>query len=107
LSEGAYITRTLIICMPFVGFQMVGGSMFQALGRARPAFVISLSRQVLVLIPLLILLPRQFGLNGLWAAFPTADFSAGILAGMWIITAVRRLGDTEPMVVPIPEASPK
>lgn len=91
IAEGVPIVRILIICMPFVGFQMVGGSFFQALGRARPAFVLTLSRQVLVLLPLIFILPLFFGLNGLWSSFPMADFVSTVLTASWVTVAIREL----------------
>jgi len=101
IEQGVPIIRTLVICMPFVGFQMVGGAFFQALGRARPAFVLTLSRQVLVLLPLIYLMPRYFGLSGLWASFPIADFVSTSITAVWVFMAVRALGNkpSEPGVV--------
>lgn len=97
LIEGVPIVRVIVICMPFVGFQMVGGSFFQALGRARPAFILTLSRQVLVLLPLVFLLPRIFGLRGLWASFPIADFVSTSMTVVWVVAAMRSLkADTPP-----------
>lgn len=92
ISEGGFIVRILILFMPFVGFQMVGGSLFQALGKARPALILTLSRQVLVLFPLIVILPRYFGLNGLWASFPIADFVSTMLTVTWVLFEVRGLG---------------
>ena len=93
IEEGVPIVRIVVICMPFIGFQMVGGSFFQALGRARPAFVLTLSRQVLVLLPLIFMMPRVFGLKGLWASFPMADFVSTALTAGWVLAAVRSLGN--------------
>ena len=92
ISEGVSIVRIMILFMPFVGFQMVGGSLFQALGKARPALILTLSRQVLVLFPLIVILPRYFGLNGLWASFPIADFVSTMLTVTWVLVEVRGLG---------------
>ncbi len=96
IDQGAPIMRIIIICTPFVGFQMVAGSFFQAIGRARPAFVLTLSRQVIALLPLIFTLPRIFGLTGLWASFPIADFFAVSISAMWIVTALRGLPDDAP-----------
>jgi Na+-driven multidrug efflux pump len=93
INEGAPILRIIIICMPFLGFQMVSGSFFQAIGRARPAFVLTLSRQVIVLLPLIFTLPRLYGLVGLWVSFPIADFASAALSAAWVITALRSLPD--------------
>jgi len=73
IDEGAHILRTVIILLPCIGVQIVGATLFQALGKAGPALFLSMSRQVLFLIPLVLLLPRLFGLTGLWFAIPLAD----------------------------------
>ena len=91
LAEGVPIMRILVICMPFVGFQMVGGSFFQALGRARPAFVLTLSRQVLVLLPLIYIVPHYYGIRGLWASFPAADFVSTTMTVVWVWVAYTHL----------------
>lgn len=96
ISEGAVILRIMVIFMPFVGFQMVGGSLFQALGKAFPALVLTLSRQILILIPLLFILPRLYGLTGLWCAFPIADFASAILTSIWVVVEIRALGRHSP-----------
>jgi Na+-driven multidrug efflux pump len=62
---------TAAFCL--IGFQIIGAALFQALGKARPAFFLSLSRQVLFFLPLLFFLPPLFGLKGVWYAFPGAD----------------------------------
>lgn len=67
-----------------VGLQMITAGVFQALGKAREALVMSMARQVLFLIPLLIVLPRFFDLSGIWLAFPLADLFSFILA-FWLI----------------------
>lgn len=75
----------IIFALSFtVGIQMVTGGVFQALGKAKAALLLSLSRQVLFLIPLLLVLPRMFNLHGVWYAFPLADLlSFGLV--LWFI----------------------
>jgi putative MATE family efflux protein len=69
-----------VLCMfPIVGFQMVTSNFFQSIGRARISVCLSLSRQLFFLIPALLILPRLFGLVGVWAAIPAADLSASIV----------------------------
>jgi putative MATE family efflux protein len=58
------------------GFQIVTASFFQSIGKAKISILISLLRQVLLLIPALLILPRFLGLNGVWGAIPVADFTA-------------------------------
>ncbi len=92
IDEGASIMRIVILVMPFVGFQMVGGSLFQSLGRALPAFVLTLSRQVLLLLPLVFIMPHYYGLQGLWFAFPMADGLACSMTVTWVWLEIRALG---------------
>ena len=99
IKEGGHIMRVVILVMPMVGFQMVGGSLFQSLGRATPAFVLTLSRQVLLLLPLLFIMPYYFGLQGLWVAFPIADSIAFFMTAAWVWLEMRALGRrSEPRV---------
>ena len=48
------------------------------------ALIFALSRQVLFLIPAVLLLPRWFGLNGVWGALPTADFLSAMITGVFL-----------------------
>lgn len=73
-----------------IGVQMVTGGIFQALGNAKAAFILSLSRQVLFLIPLMVLLPLRFQLTGIWLAFPAADLLSFFLA-LWFLKRYERL----------------
>jgi putative MATE family efflux protein len=90
IERGVPIIRTLILVLPFVGFQMVGSSSFQALGKARPAFVLNLARHVMLL-PGVAIMPRFFGLPGLWASFPVADGLAIALTTAWVALELRSL----------------
>ena len=73
IDAGRSATRIMVLAVPFVGFQIVGASIYQTLGKARPAFFLSISRQVLFLIPLVLILPQFFQLYGVWIAFPVSD----------------------------------
>ena len=73
IDIGSSAMRTIFLAWYLVGFQAVGSTVFQAIGKARPAFLTAISRQVMFLLPLLIILPRVFELNGIWMAFPIAD----------------------------------
>ncbi|AJA45096.1 MATE family efflux transporter [Frischella perrara] len=64
----------------FVGFQMVTTSFFQCIGMATISIILSLSRQVLILLPMLYILPLFLGVNGVWAAPPISDFLSTALA---------------------------
>lgn len=76
MALGQRAVRTVMLCFPVVGLQIVGANFFQALGKPRKAALLSLSRQILMLIPLLVVLPRFWGLSGVFAAYPLADAGA-------------------------------
>jgi len=70
--------RINMFMFPIVGFQIVTSSLFQSIGKAKISAFMSLSRQVIFLIPMLIIIPRFVGLPGVWAAGPAADLIASI-----------------------------
>jgi len=73
VSEGTAVLRIASLGIPVVGYHVVGVTMFQAMGHAGPAFILSMSRQVFFFIPLVLILPPIFGIWGVWAAFPLSD----------------------------------
>ena len=83
--------RIVMLVLPAIGLQLAGVVFFQAVGKAIPALFLSMSRQIIFLIPLVILLPRVFGLVGIWAAFPIADGAAAALTLGLLAREMRRL----------------
>ena len=77
--------RIVFICYPIVGFQIVTSTFFQSIGMAKKAIILSLTRQILFLIPFLLILPRFFGIAGIWISMPAADFFATILAAIMLL----------------------
>ncbi|MBO8444669.1 MAG: MATE family efflux transporter [Bacteroidetes bacterium] len=77
--------RMLTIAYPLVGFQMVASNFFQCLGMVNKAILLSMSRQLLFLIPCIYVLPIIFGNMGVWMSFPIADFAAFAISAvlMW------------------------
>lgn len=71
--------RLTIMMFPVVGFQVVTTSFFQSIAKAKISILLSLSRQVIFLIPALVILPRIFGLNGVWLSIPAGDFLASVV----------------------------
>ena len=71
--------RIMNIVFPIVGFQMVGTNLFQCLGMVSKSVFLSLSRQLLCLVPFIYLLPLAFDAEGVWISFPLSDFIASIL----------------------------
>ena len=76
---------------PFIGYQMVVTNFFQCIGKVKISIFLSLSRQLLFLLPLLATLPHFFGLNGVWAALPSSDFTASFIAAIIMLIFVRRI----------------
>jgi len=82
--------RLAFLMFPVVGFQMVSSSFFQSIGQARISILLSLSRQVLFLIPFLIVLPLFWGLDGAWLAGPASDLTASTVTFFVIRAWIRR-----------------
>nr|WP_313977157.1 MATE family efflux transporter [uncultured Prevotella sp.] len=76
---------------PIVGFQMVVTNFFQCIGKVKISIFLSLSRQLLFLIPLLVILPNFFNLDGVWASLPSSDFLASLVAAIIMTIYMRRL----------------
>lgn len=95
LQLGARGMRLAAIMVPLVGFQVVSATYFQAVGKPKTAALLMLSRQVLFLIPAVLILPRFFGLDGVWLAFPAADFAASVAAGVCIAAELRSLDELQ------------
>lgn len=86
--------RALTICMmifPVVGFQIVTSCLFQSLGKVVESIILGLMRQVIFIIPALIILPEFWGLNGVWYAFPTSDFLATTMAALMVWIQLRQM----------------
>ncbi len=75
--------------MPLIGLNIVGITTFQALGKSRPSFLLSLTRQLLFLIPLVNILPLFYNLAGVWAAFSASDFLSFLLSGLLLFRELR------------------
>ena len=83
--------RLILIMFPLVGFQVVVGGFFQYIGKAPLAIFISLTRQLLFLLPLLWILPRQLGAYGVWISMPIADAASIVLAATLFIWQMRKI----------------
>ena len=74
--------RILTIGFPIVGFQMIGTNFFQCLGMVKKSIILSLSRQLIFLLPLLYCLPLWMGANGVWMSFPISDVLSALLTAI-------------------------
>ena len=84
LRLGSRALRIVALASPLIGFQVIGATYFMALGKALPSLLLSLSRQVLLLIPIVLILPRLIGIDGVWISFPSADLLAGLITAICI-----------------------
>jgi putative MATE family efflux protein len=88
---GPHAIRVCFLMLPVVGFQIVSANYFQAVGKPATSMFLSLSRQVLLLLPGLFILPRFFGLDGVWMAIPISDLGSSLVTGAWLLVELRRL----------------
>ncbi|WP_195990255.1 MATE family efflux transporter [Clostridium sp. D53t1_180928_C8] len=87
--------RVYLFMLPLIGVQMTASNYYQAIGKPKKSMLLGLSRQVLMLIPAFLILPKFMGLEGVWLAGPIADGIAVILSGVIIIREMRTLGKDE------------
>lgn len=88
---GARTMRFMNLGFFCLGFQIIGAAMFQALGKARPALFLSLSRQIIFFLPFVFVLPHFFGLMGVWLAFPASDILSTLLTLAFFKPQMREL----------------
>ncbi|MGL5050435.1 MAG: MATE family efflux transporter [Fusobacteriaceae bacterium] len=87
--------RLYSLMMPLIGFQVVSSIYFQAIGKPKTTMFLSLSRQVIFLIPLVLLLSKLFGEMGVWSAAPIADFLAFLITFYMIKRELKNLKKLE------------
>ncbi|MFV0390479.1 MAG: MATE family efflux transporter [Paludibacteraceae bacterium] len=88
--------RISVIIYPLIGAQIVFTNFFQSIGKAKISMVLSLTRQVLFLIPCLMILPSIFGLDGVWGSMPVADMLSVIVTTTTLIVFVRKFKKEHP-----------
>ena len=82
--------QIMMVSYPIVGYQMVIANFFQSIGKAQVSVFLSLSRQLLFLIPMLLILPREFGADGVWASMPAADVVSAFVAAAMMFAYMRK-----------------
>ena len=90
IEHAVYGLRLAVAVFPFVGFQMVASNFFQSIGMAHKAIFLSLTRQLIFLIPMLVVLPHFFGVTGVWISMPLSDTAATIVSAIMIISYIRK-----------------
>ena len=83
--------RMMNIVFPLVGFQMISTNLFQCLGMVNKSILLSLSRQLLFLVPCIYLLPIWTGVKGVWISFPVSDTLSVILTTILMVNLIRKL----------------
>jgi len=86
--------RIAYLCLPLLSVTIITSFTLQAMGKARESLVLNLSRQVFIWIPLMIILPRIWGLDGVWMSIPISDGLGSILASFILWKQIRHLGMT-------------
>ena len=84
LAEAPSAIRYVFAASPIIAIQLIGSAYFQAVGKAVPALLLSLSKQGFFLIPLLLVLPKYYGITGVWIAFPISDVLSTIVTGYFL-----------------------
>lgn len=87
--------RLFLLMLPIIGFQIISANYFQAVGKAGYAIVFNLLRQIILLIPLIYILPKFWGLTGIWLAGPISDVGAALLTGIFMIRELKSLASRE------------
>lgn len=88
--------RHTLPAFAMVGFQIVSTNFFQSIGQASKSIFLSLTRQVLFLIPMLLILPGYFDLNGIWLSFPSSDVLATVVTALMMWWQLRKIGNRAP-----------
>lgn len=92
IKFSSYALSRWLLLLPLVGFQIIASNFFQAIGKSKSALFLTLTRQVIFLIPALIIFPNIWGLNGLLHAAPFADFFSFIFTAIWFYFCIKNLG---------------
>lgn len=90
VTTTAEVLTWVFLSTPIVGIQLIGSAYFQAIGKAIPALLLTLTRQGFFFIPLLFILPNYYGAAGVWIAFPIAEFIATVVTAFFLYREVKK-----------------
>jgi putative MATE family efflux protein len=96
IRESIYGLRIVFIFFPVIGFQSVSSNFFLAIGMAKKAIFLSLTRQVIFLIPLLLILPRFLDVLGIWVSMPVSDLISSKITAMLLFNEFKKLKNRVP-----------
>jgi len=91
LEFGSHAIITWFLCLPVVGFQIIGANFFQALGRYKTSMFLTLTRQIIILIPSIIIFSKIWGIKGLVYAAPFADSLSFLLTASFFYYGIKHL----------------
>ena len=83
-------TKLYLFMLPIIGISITGSNYMQSVGKAKSAMILGLLRQVILLIPMIIILPNFFGLNGIWYAQPASDLLSTIITILVLIKELKK-----------------
>lgn len=95
IAAAKHCLQIVTVCFWMVGFQIVCTNFFQSLGMAGKAIFLSLTRQIIFMIPCLLILPHYLQLDGIWASFPISDALATIVTAILITRQIKRIKNIE------------
>lgn len=90
INMAAHGLKIIMMMFPVVGFQIVVGNFFQFIGKAKRAILMSVTRQMLFIVPLLMVLPERWGTDGVWYSMPIADGVSVLLAAVLLVLQLRK-----------------
>ena len=92
---GVRALKIFTLAFPLIGFQIMSGNLFQAIGKPIHSGFLAIARQILLFVPFLIIFPKFFGLDGIFASAPVSDVLAFLLAVGLVIREIRDLKKLE------------
>lgn len=89
LSKAPSAMRWVFAATPIIAIQLIGAAYFQAVGKAKPALLLTLSRQGFFFIPLILILPKFYGELGVWISFPISDVLSTLITAYFLRRELR------------------
>lgn len=90
LAQTPQYMRWVFAAIPIIAIQLIGAAYFQAIGKAVPALLLTLTRQGFFFIPLIFILPMFFGELGIWISFPVADLLSTLVTGYFLNREIKK-----------------
>ena len=98
LRDTPWAMRWVFAAIPIIGIQLIGSAYYQAIGKATPALLLTLTRQGFFFIPLVLILPKFFGELGVWISFPIADTLSTVVTAYFLWRETRNLSSSSTSV---------